>query len=190
MRRSPGSRPNLLHQTLEVLYRFALARQGYKVARGIDMVNVKIKAYRTINMTGKRETHARTLVNGRDLVSVIDEPEALGGTNQGINPTETVLGALMGCTTVIASRLFEREGLRWEDADYFIEAVFDRRGAALMEEVQVPFPTIKLTITGKSDATPEQVEKIAEDLGKYCPIAKMLRESGTVIEEDWRLDPL
>ena len=57
----------------------------------------------------------------------------------------------------------------------------------MQEEVDVPFPKITLTIKAKSDVDDATLEKVKTDLGKFCPIAKVIRGSGTEIEEVWEI---
>ena len=51
--------------------------------------------------------------------------------------------------------------------------------------MDIPFPKIVLNISGKADVDEATLEKVKTDLGKFCPIAKVIRGSGTVIEEIW-----
>ena len=69
----------------------------------------------TMCLSAKSQTHARTLINVRDLTSIIDEPLARDGTNQGLTPTETVLSSLMGCTNVVGHRLADLMGVKFEN---------------------------------------------------------------------------
>jgi putative redox protein len=45
----------------------------------------------------------KTIVETGKHRFVIDEPPDLGVTDEGVNPLETLLGALVGCENVIAS---------------------------------------------------------------------------------------
>ena len=58
-------------------------------------------------------------------------------------------------------------------------------GAQMKEEVDLPFSEIRLTIKIKTDAGPDQIAKVGEDLGKFCPVAKMFRQAGCNVVEDW-----
>ena len=49
---------------------------------------------------------------------------------------------------------------------------------------------IVLDIEVATDATPEQIETIKTELAKYCPIAKVIRNSGITITENWNTKPL
>jgi putative redox protein len=67
------------------------------------------------------------------------------------------------------------------------ESTLDRRGTQLLEEIEVPFPTIRLVINVTTDASEADVEKVKADLHRFCPIAKVVRNSGTRIEEIWNV---
>lgn len=154
------------------------------------MVAVKQKTVVKMSLKGRVETHARTKISVRDVSSVIDEPVERDGTNKGLTPTETLMSALIGCTNVITQRIAHHKGVRIEDMAIDCTAEFDRRGVTLQEEIDVPFPAVQLDVSFKSDATPDQVEEIKADLQKFCPIAKVIRGSGTKIEETWNVSPL
>ena len=68
-----------------------------------------------------------------------------------------------------------------------LEADFDRRGVTLVEDVAVPFPAMALHIDVTTAATHEQIEQIKSELAMYCPIAKVVRASGTVLTEIWTI---
>lgn len=154
------------------------------------MVTVKQKTVVKMSLKGIGETHSRTKVSVRDVSSVIDEPVERDGTNQGLTPTETLMAALIGCTNVITQRIAHHKGVKIEGMAIDCTADFDRRGVTLQEEIDVPFPAVQLDIAFKSDATPDQVEEIKADLQKFCPISKVVRGSGTKVEETWNVSPL
>ncbi len=154
------------------------------------MAVIKAKTVVDMKLSGVSESHARTRIGVRDLTTLTDEPVARGGTNQGPSPTETMIAALVGCTNVIGLRVAEHLGLHVEDMKIDAVAKFDRRGVMLEEEIDVPFPEITLSIACRSNATPQQVEQWKTDLAKFCPISKVIRASGTQINEEWAVSPL
>ena len=151
------------------------------------MATAKPKTIVTYKMTGDAVSHARTDVEIRDVDMTIDEPLERGGTNMGLTPTEVLVAALIGCTNVIGQRVGETHGVHFEDFAIEAAADFDRRGVMMQEEVDVPFPKIVLTISGKSTADDAALKKVKTDLGRVCPIAKGIRQSGTEIEEIWNI---
>jgi len=151
---------------------------------------IRMKTVTEMAMTGTARSHARTDIAVRDVASIIDEPAARGGTNAGLTPTETLLSSLLGCTNVITQRIAHRDGVTIGELTVDAKAKFDRRGAALEEEIDTPFPEITLTVTLSTDATPEQLEHIKVELARFCPIAKVIRAAGTTITETWVARPL
>lgn len=154
------------------------------------MTNMTQKSEVIMSMSATGETHARTKINIRDVSSVIDEPEARGGTNQGLTPTETLMASLIGCTNVISKRIAHKMGIELGEMDIQLSAKFDRRGTMLKEEIDVPFSEVTMDIEIDTDATEEQINMLKIDLAKFCPIAKVLRGSGVNIIENWIINPL
>ena len=118
---------------------------------------------------------------------MIDEPAARGGADLGPTPIETMIAALLGCTNVILNRVAEKHDVIVKDLSLRAEASFDRRGVMLDEEVAVPFPEIRLMINLTTAASDAQVDRVKSDLGKFCPVSKVIRQSGTKLEEIWNI---
>jgi putative redox protein len=57
----------------------------------------------------------------------------------------------------------------------------------LLEEIEVPFPKIRLVVDVTTDASEAELEKVKADLHRFCPIAKVVRNSGTQLEEVWNV---
>lgn len=151
------------------------------------MVTIKPKTTVRMKLNAACPSHARTDVSVRDVKVTIDEPAERGGTNLGLTPTETLMGALMGCTNVIAHKVASANGVRLESMSIRLEADFDRRGVTLAQEVNVPFPEITLFIDVKTDASEAAMAKVKRELGMYCPLSKVLRQAGTTIKEVWSI---
>lgn len=149
------------------------------------MADVQAKSMNTPSMSATCPSHARTDLATRDVELVCDEPLARGGTNLGFTPTETFIGSLIACTNVIGNRCAVKNEVELEIVA--IDAAYDFHflGAQLKEEIDLPFSEIRLTINIKTAASAEQIAKVSEDLGKYCPVAKMFRQAGCKVIEDW-----
>ena len=137
---------------------------------------------------GKCATHTRTEITVRDVGSVIDEPPERGGGNMGPTPTETLLSALIACTNVISNKCAKKLGIEYETVSIDAEAIFDRRGTQLLEEIELPYPKIQLTINVKTPASDEEMERLKSDLQRFCPLAKIIRNAGTEVEETWNVE--
>jgi putative redox protein len=151
------------------------------------MVVVKEKTTATQRLRGHCQSHSRTDVSTRDVATVIDEPKERDGTNMGLTPTETLVAALIGCTNVISHKCAKKHGVDFKAMAIEAETNFDRRGVQLIEEIEVPFPKIRLIINVTTNASDGDLEKVKTDLHRFCPIAKVIRNSGTDIEEEWKV---
>jgi uncharacterized OsmC-like protein len=149
------------------------------------MVTIKPKTVVTMKLHGECTTHAGTDVSADSLTMVVDEPLERGGSGEGMSPTQTMIAALIGCTNRISQKLAAANGVAVQAMTVDAEAKFDRRGADMKEEIAVPFPEIALTIDMTTDADDAAIEIVKTDLAKFCPISKVIRESGTKISEEW-----
>ena len=140
-----------------------------------------------MKVEGSVKSHARTDILARDVESVIDEPNVRGGTNLGLTPTETLMASLIGCTNVISNRIAERLKVKINKMDINVEATFNKDGVSLSKEVEVPFPEINLNIKIDTNASKEQLETIKKELKMYCPISKVITNSGSKINDIWEM---
>ena len=69
--------------------------------------------------------------------------------------------------------------------DIKTKTLFNRDGVGLIQEVEVPFPEINLDIEISTDASESDLIEVQKQLAMYCPIAKVIRNAGTKINENW-----
>lgn len=151
------------------------------------MVTIRQKTTVEMKLSAQAETHARTRVKVRDVEGLIDEPEARGGTNQALTPTETLISSLIGCTNVVTQRIAHHMDVEIGAMDIRVSVQFDRRGVMLQDEVEQPFSDLVMDIDITTNATDEQMAKIKRDLARFCPIAKVIRGSGIEVTENWNV---
>ena len=140
-----------------------------------------------MKVEGSVKSHARTDILARDVESVIDEPSVRGGSNLGLTPTETLMASLIGCTNVISHRIAEKLNVKINKMDINVDATFNKDGVSLTKQIEVPFPEINLNIKIDTNASKEQLETIKKELKMYCPISKVISNSGTKIHDKWEL---
>ncbi|WP_206057282.1 OsmC family protein [Nitratireductor sp. XY-223] len=131
-------------------------------------------------------SHSRSDIAIRDLEFSIDEPLERGGTNAGPTPTDTALAALIGCTNVIGHKCADSLGIDIGHLEISAKCTFDRRGVTLEEEIDIPFRKIELSVTSHGGATQEDLERVAAEVKKFCPLSKLFTAAGTEIEEIWQ----
>ena len=149
------------------------------------MVTVKPKTTVRMQLHGEATSHSRTDVSVRDVETTIDEPIERGGTNMGPSPTEAMIASLIACSNVISQKIAHRAGIYLQRMTIDAEAMFDRRGVTLEEEIEVPFPKITLTFNVTTTADDAAIARLRAELPKFCPISKVIRAAGTTIQEEW-----
>jgi uncharacterized OsmC-like protein len=95
------------------------------------------------------------------------------------------LAALIGCTNVIGHKCAASLGIDIGHLDISAECDFDRRGVTLEQEIDVPFTKIALKIETGNYVSQSDLERLAAEVTKYCPLSKLFRQAGTVISEEW-----
>lgn len=138
-----------------------------------------------LRVAGSGRSHSLSEISVRDLSFAIDEPRERGGSNLGPTPTDTALAALIGCTNVIGHKCAAQLGVEIGELDISAVCDFDRRGVTLAEDIAVPFKRIVLTVVAKGPASQGDLDRVAAEVAKFCPLSKLFREAGTLIEESW-----
>ncbi|ROU04230.1 OsmC family protein [Histidinibacterium lentulum] len=151
---------------------------------------IRPKTQVTMKKSAHGQSHTRTMSRSRDVYSIVDEPAERGGTNLGLTPTETLMSALMACTNVITNKIAHARGVAMGEMRIALETDFDRRGVGLIEEVDVPFTEVRMSVEVETGATEAQLAEIRADLQKFCPLAKVIRAAGTPITETWTALPM
>ena len=130
-------------------------------------------------------SHSLANISIRDIAFAIDEPVERGGTNLGPTPTDAALAALIGCTNVIGHKCAAKLQIDIGHLDISASCDFDRRGVTLTEEIDVPFEKIQLKIQTGNAVSAQDLQRLKSEIEKYCPLAKLFRQAGTIIEEEW-----
>ncbi|WP_298355656.1 OsmC family protein [uncultured Litoreibacter sp.] len=149
-------------------------------------MGIKMKTTVTLSASADCPSHSLSEVSVRDLTQMIDEPNERGGSNKGFTPTDTALSALIGCTNVIGHKCAKKLGVDIGHLKISAQCTFNRLGVTLAEEIDVPFEAIELTVVADGPATQDELDSVAQEVAKYCPLSKLFRQAGTEIKEDWR----
>lgn len=148
-------------------------------------LNIRPKTTVKLKSQAHCPSHSLSEVSVRDLNFTIDEPLERDGTNLGPTPTDTALAALIGCTNVIGHKCAASLGINIGHLDISATCDFDRRGVTLQEEIDVPFTRIALKIEASEPVSESELQRLAAEVAKFCPLAKLFRQAGTIIDEEW-----
>jgi uncharacterized OsmC-like protein len=152
------------------------------------VLNVKEHKLIKVALEGYAPTASLTEVRVRGHSFVIDEPPYRHGTDVGPTPLETLLGALIGCTNVIARRIAMEMKIDLKIDKIDVLGHLDHRGIDRVADVPVPFPTIELKVKATTSGTKEDMLRLREDLNARCPMSVILKQAGSEIVESWEIN--
>lgn len=127
-----------------------------------------------IQATADLQAGVKVIATSRDLSFVIDEPKDLGGTNEGPNPVEVVLGALGACQAITARLYSKKFGVEIEDFRVELAGELDLDGLFGKAPVRPGYSDIRYNIHVQSPSPKENVLKLIEFVEKICPVGNTL----------------
>ncbi len=117
----------------------------------------------------------RSTANIRDKQVVIDEPQALGGTDQGPNPVELLLSCLGGCLNVVITSFAEKFGVQIDHLHIHVEGDIDPDGfTGKNPQVRPGVLGIRYHIDIESPSPSDKVQALLQHVEKVCPIKDTL----------------
>lgn len=102
-------------------------------------------------------------LHARQHEILADEPEEIGGKDQGLTPYELILGGLGACTSVTLKMYAQRKGWMVEDIDVNLEMSVEKDKT----------PVITRRIKVKGDLTADQCDRLLQ-IANHCPVHKLL----------------
>jgi uncharacterized OsmC-like protein len=102
------------------------------------------------------------------------EPPVLLGRDEGANPVEHLLSALMGCMTTTLAYHAASRGIEIKAIDTESDGDIDVRGfLGLSDKIRKGYQNIRVRMRVKSDATPETLAELA----KFSPVYDVVSKS-------------
>jgi uncharacterized OsmC-like protein len=131
----------------------------------------------TAQVAATGETHARTTASARGHELVIDEPDEMGGGDEGPNPIEYQLAALAGCLNVTAHQVARERDIELSNFAVDVEGDFDP--AVFMgktDEGRAGLRNVRASVDIEADAGPDELRELFEAVERRCPISDTLQD--------------
>lgn len=131
----------------------------------------------TFKATSQLQDGLRAVVTVRDFTFIADEPVSLGGTDEGPNPVEIVLGALAACQEIVIAAYAAVLGINVKRVRVQVKGHLDLRGFLNLDDTVRPgFTEIEYVTTIESDET----DRVKQDQLIYfatnkCPVLDILQ---------------
>ena len=117
-------------------------------------------------------------VNVRNFNFKSDEPIELGGTNQGPNPVEYVLGAFAACQEIVIKAYATVLGIQLNSVEVDVEGDLDLHGFLNLTEARPGFTSVryntKIETTETDSVKLQQLEELSI---KRCPVLDIVRNA-------------
>ncbi|MEN1967576.1 OsmC family protein [Lentibacillus sp. N15] len=113
-------------------------------------------------------------IETRNLQTEISIPPEMDGPGSGTNPDEMLLGAAATCYIITLAAMIERAGLPLQKMAHESEGIVDVTNGVFTYKKIIHKPTVSL----KSSATPEEVEKLktlVKKAEKSCMISRAIQ---------------
>lgn len=111
--------------------------------------------------------------NGRNHSTVIDLPEAKGGSNSGPTALEICVMSFSGCVGTIFAMVAQKMHLEFEKMEVEVDAQQKDNAPTLTD--------VHFTMKIKTAATEEKVAKCIEHTMNTCPVGVLYRQAGVKI---------
>lgn len=107
----------------------------------------------------------------RDFELIFDEPQKMGGTDQGVKPTEGLLSALGACKVICVKAYSQFKDINLKSVKVIVEGKNDPNGFGRKDpNAKVGISHIKTTYDIKADNTKEEIEEFIDFVESACPV--------------------
>ena len=134
---------------------------------------------------GRQAGGMATEVAVRGFTVRSDEPADRGGQDSGPTPLELLMGALCACTIVSTRRLAEKLRFTYSDLQTVAEGDLDPRGRKGEADVPVHHRAVRLTVRIATDESDARMARLADLVGRYCPVDSVMRAAVPDYEVTW-----
>jgi len=131
-------------------------------------------AYNKYKVNSNLESGMKVKLNNtRGHEIIIDEPEAMGGTDEGMNPVEITLASLAGCLSITTAFLAKKMKIEIDSLSIDVEGDIDEK-AMTSAEVFSGFKKIRYNIKIESNSSQDKIDKLINSIEDYCPVSDTL----------------
>ncbi len=132
----------------------------------------------TVNFSISAQSENPTKVvvkTGEGFEIIVDEPENMGGTNDGASPVDYVIAALSGCLNVVGHLVAKEMGIELRGLSIDISGELDpAKFMGKSDEVRAGYQAINVEIDADCDADQAVLDEWIEAVESRCPVSDNL----------------
>ncbi len=129
----------------------------------------------TFKANAKSENPMKSVVETGHFKMIIDEPESMGGTDDGAAPVEYLLAALAGCLNIVGHAVAQELGIKLNGLEINVEG--DLNPAKFMgqsSEERTGYQEVRVTLKPDTDADQATLDQWLASLEARCPVSDNL----------------
>ncbi|GER60972.1 OsmC family protein [Patiriisocius marinus] len=127
-------------------------------------------------VAGENTSATHFIGNTRQFSLIVDEPEGLGGTDEGPNPVEYILAGLAGCTNVIGHIVAKELGFTIKKLKIEVSGELNpQRFLGVSQEERAGFKSISLNLIPETDASVKTLTKWLQIVEDRCPVSDTIQ---------------
>jgi len=130
------------------------------------------------SVTGESSSATQFIGKTRQFTLVVDEPEALGGTDKDANPVEYILAGFAGCANVVGHLVAKELGFTIKNLKIEVSGELNPdRFLGISTKERAGFKSINLNLIPETDASIETLAKWLEIVELRCPVKDNLQNN-------------
>ena len=122
-------------------------------------------------------------VSAAGFKMIFDEPENMGGTNQGMNPMSAALGVMGACQTIVAFMFAKQKGIDLQDFRVEIEGDMDMDALMKQNDQRTGFREIRYKMVFKSNEDEKTLEAFSHFIEKNCPVSDSFNQGVKLVNK-------
>ncbi len=123
----------------------------------------------------------RSEATARQFTQIIDEPEAIGGTDMGLSPVEAALAALGSCHEITYRLCADELDIPLAGVSVKLSGNIDFQGFfGVSDDVRPGFGDVDVEVTLESDADQGDLERLKQIVEGRCPVLDLFRNATPV----------
>lgn len=135
-------------------------------------------------VTGKNDGLKSTVKAGKHDI-IVDEAPQMGGNNEGPNPLQYMLSALVGCGNVVAHLVAKEMNFDLQGLSFEATGEFDPRGFMGDPNVRTYFETVTVDVKVETSESDERIEQLREQVEARCPVYGTFRAADVELKGAW-----
>lgn len=137
-----------------------------------------------VHVSGESQTATKMTLRSGKFTLIIDEPENMGGEDEGPSPVQVLLMALAGCLNVTGHQVAKERNLGLQKIKITIDGEMNPcnfMGCSYDERAGFQQITVKVKPVFENEVSEEQISAWIEETEARCPVTDNIKDGTKII---------